>query len=119
VWLTSVSGAPTGATPRTSASSSSTSPSPWTGGESGIGHGLTDLFLFLQNVPSELHGGACGGDSGSPVFLGDTSQFVAVHTGGYRLGSTGAMCGRLTSLNHRLDTTAALDWIYSILAHFG
>jgi hypothetical protein len=53
------------------------------------------------------------------VFLGDTSQFVAVHTGGYRLGSTGAMCGRLMSLNHRLDTTAALDWIYSILAHFG
>jgi hypothetical protein len=55
------------------------------GGEGGIGHGLTDLFLFLQNVPSEAHGGACGGDSGSPVFLGDTNQLVAVHTGGYRL----------------------------------
>jgi hypothetical protein len=88
------------------------------GGEGGIGHGLTDLFLFLQNVPSDQHGGACGGDSGSPVFLGDTNQLVALHTGGYRLGSTGAICGRLTSLNHRLDTAAALDWIYSILARY-
>jgi hypothetical protein len=52
------------------------------------------------------------------VLLGDTNQLVAVHTGGYRLGSTGAICGRLTSLNHRLDTTAALDWIYSILARY-
>jgi hypothetical protein len=88
------------------------------GGEGGIGHGLTDLFLFLQNVPSEPHGSACGGDSGSPVFLGDTNQLVAVHTGGFRLGSTGAICGRLTSLNHRLDTAAALDWINAILAQY-
>ena len=85
------------------------------GGEGGIGHGLTDLFLFLQNVPSEPHGSACGGDSGSPVFLGDTNQLVAVHTGGYRLGPGGVICGRLTSLNHRLDTAIALDWINSFL----
>jgi secreted trypsin-like serine protease len=85
------------------------------GGEGGIGHGLTDLFLFLQNVPSEPHGSACGGDSGSPVFLGDTNQLVAVHTGGYRLGPGGVICGRLTSLNHRLDTEVALDWINGFL----
>src|SRR5829696_8459601 len=85
------------------------------GGEGGIGHGLTDLFLFLQNVPSEPHGSACGGDSGSPVFLGDTNQLVAVHTGGYRLGPGGVICGRLTSLNHRLDTEVALEWINSFL----
>ena len=88
------------------------------GGEGGIGHGLTDLFLFLQNVPSEQHGGACGGDSGSPIFLGDTNQLVALHTGGYRLGSTGAICGRLSSLNHRLDTAEALNWINTILARY-
>jgi len=88
------------------------------GGEGGIGHGLTDLFLFLQNVPSEPHGSACGGDSGSPVFLGDTNQLVAVHTGGYRLGYEGVICGRLTSLNHRLDTEAALTWITSILQRY-
>jgi hypothetical protein len=88
------------------------------GGEGGVGRGLTDLFLFLQNVPSTPHGSACGGDSGSPVFLGDTNQLVAVHTGGYRLGSTGAICGRLTSLNHRLDTAAALDWITAMLVKY-
>ena len=85
------------------------------GGEGGIGHGLTDQFLFLLNIPSHQHGSACGGDSGSPVFLGDTNQLVAVHTGGFRLGSTGAICGRLSSLNHRLDTAVALDWITSFL----
>lgn len=85
------------------------------GGEGGIGHGLTEDFLYLLNIPSHRHGGACGGDSGSPVFLGDTNQLVAVHTGGFRLGSTGAICGRMSSLNHRLDTAVALDWITTFL----
>ena len=85
------------------------------GGEGGIGHGLTADFLYLLNVPSDQHGSACGGDSGSPVFLGDTNQLVAVHTGGFRLGSTGAICGRMSSLNHRLDTAVALDWITGFL----
>jgi len=47
--------------------------------------------------------------------MGTTNQLVAVHTGGYRLGPDGVSCGRLTSLNHRLDTEAALDWINSFL----
>lgn len=88
------------------------------GGEGGIGPGLTDLFLFLQNVPSDQHGSACRGDSGSPFFLGDSNQLVALHTGGYRLGSTGAISGRMTSLNHRLDPATALEWIYSIVARY-
>jgi hypothetical protein len=76
---------------------------------------LDQPVYFLQNVPSEPHGSACGGDSGSPVFLGDTNQLVAVHTGGYRLGPGGVICGRLTSLNHRLDSAVALAWINSFL----
>jgi hypothetical protein len=85
------------------------------GPEVGVGHGLTDLLIYLQNVPSEPHGSACGGDSGSPVFLGETNQLVALHTGGYRLGYEGVICGRLSSLNHRLDTVAALSWINTFL----
>ena len=86
------------------------------GGEGGIGHGLTDLTSSTCSTSrASQHGSACGGDSGSPVFLGDTNQLVAVHTGGFRLGSTGAICGRMSSLNHRLDTAVALDWITGFL----
>ncbi|HSF83313.1 MAG TPA: trypsin-like serine protease [Anaerolineales bacterium] len=72
------------------------------------------MWLILQNNPSENHGGGCGGDSGSGIFLnsgqpGDT--VLAVHTGGYRLGYLGRLCGRLTSLNHRVDFPVVLDWI--------
>jgi hypothetical protein len=49
------------------------------------------------------------------VFLGASNQLVAVHTGGYRLGPGGVICGRLTSLNHRLDTAVALDWVNCFL----
>ena len=49
------------------------------------------------------------------MLLGGTDQLVAVHTGGFRLGSTGAICGRMSSLNHRLDTAVALDWISTFL----
>ena len=41
--------------------------------------------------------------------LGDT--ILAVHTGGYRLGKNGVICGRITSLNHRVDIPEVLDWI--------
>ncbi len=41
--------------------------------------------------------------------LGDT--LLAVHTGGYNLGFEGDSCGRLTSLNHRVDIPEVLDWI--------
>lgn len=77
----------------------------------GVGHGLTDLHLTLKANPSSRHGSGCGGDSGGPIFLGDTYTLVAIHTGGYRLGFDGALCGRLSSLNHRLDTAVVLDWL--------
>jgi hypothetical protein len=72
-------------------------------------------WFILNNVPSDKHGSGCGGDSGSGIFpdvdeaSGDT--VLAVHTGGYRLGNEGQICGRITSLNHRVDVDVVLDWI--------
>ena len=74
------------------------------------------LWFMLGNVPSPEHGSACGGDSGSAIFpaadgeLGDT--VLAVHTGGYSLGFEGEICGRIASLNHRIDDPAILAWLY-------
>ncbi len=76
---------------------------------------LDPMWLILGNAPSKNHGGGCGGDSGSGIFpdasgsLGDT--IVAVHTGGYRMGNAGQLCGRITSLNHRVDIPEVLNWL--------
>jgi hypothetical protein len=83
-------------------------------GQGAVG-ALDPTWFILNNVPSKNHGSACGGDSGSGVFpdaedsFGDT--ILAVHTGGYRLGNAGQICGRITSLNHRVDVPVVLDWI--------
>ena len=85
---------------------------PGNGSVSGIFH---PTWFITQNSPSKNHGGGCGGDSGSGIFPfadspeGDT--VLAVHTGGYRLGSDASICGRITSLNHRVDIPEVLDWI--------
>lgn len=71
-------------------------------------------WLTLINVPSGNFGAGCGGDSGSGVFT-DDGIVVAVHTGGYRLGYKGYLCGRITSLNHRVDVPGVRDWIASYL----
>jgi hypothetical protein len=77
------------------------------------------LWLILGNAPSKNHGAGCGGDSGSGIFpdasgeLGDT--ILAVHTGGYRLGYQAQICGRITSLNHRVDLPIVLDWLDQFL----
>jgi hypothetical protein len=34
-----------------------------------------------------------------------------VHTGGYRMGYADRICGRITSLNHRIDVPVVLNWI--------
>lgn len=78
-----------------------------------------ETWFIVNNVPSPRHGGACGGDSGSPVLVhadGDLGNtIVAVHTGGYRLGPDGVLCGRMTSLNHRIDIPSVLNWIHANL----
>jgi hypothetical protein len=81
---------------------------PGNGGPSAILH---RTWFIVHNQPSPRHGGPCGGDSGSPVLFADTDTVVAVHTGGYRLGRDGVICGRITSLNHRIDLPDVLAWI--------
>jgi hypothetical protein len=81
------------------------------------GNGSTSGLFFptwfiLNNQPSEQHGGACPGDSGSPVLWGETNTQVAVHVGGYRLPPNDPFqCGRLTALEMRIDLPAVLAWI--------
>jgi hypothetical protein len=81
----------------------------------GSGGTQDPTWLMLQNVPSDKHGSGCGGDSGSGIFLANAgaggNTVVAVHTGGYRLGYEGGICGRKTSLNHRVDLPIVLDWL--------
>ena len=81
---------------------------PGNGSVSGIFH---ETWFITKNNPSPMKGGACGGDSGSSIFLHGTDQIVAVHTGGYSLGYEGVLCGRITSLNHRTDIQDVYDWI--------
>jgi hypothetical protein len=76
---------------------------------------LDPLWLILGQSPSPTHGGGCPGDSGSGIFVAGTDTVVAVHTGGYGLGYQGNLCGRITSLNHRIDIPEVLDWIKSYL----
>lgn len=81
---------------------------PGNGSVSGLFH---ETWFILKNSPSANWGGGCGGDSGSAIFWHNTTQIVAVHTGGYRLGYNGVLCGRITSLNHRIDLPVVYDWI--------
>lgn len=81
----------------------------------GAAHGYDELMLQLKASPSSQHGSGCGGDSGGPIFLDDQMTIVAIHTGGYNLGVDGSICGRISSLNHRIDTPIVLDWLYQFI----
>jgi Trypsin len=72
---------------------------------------LDPLWLILGQAPSPNKGGGCPGDSGSGIFVQGSDTVVAVHTGGYGLGYEGNLCGRITSLNHRIDVPDILEWI--------
>lgn len=85
-----------------------------TGQGSGGVFGLTPLHLALAVQPSRTSGGACQGDSGAPVFVGDSNELVALHIGSPRLGPGGVICARVSSLNGRLDLPIVLDWLESI-----
>ncbi|MGY1618736.1 trypsin-like serine protease [Geodermatophilus sp. SYSU D00691] len=76
---------------------------------------LDPLWLILGQAPSPTKGSGCPGDSGSGIFVAETDTIVAVHTGGYGVGFEGNLCGRITSLNHRIDVPEVLDWIRSYI----
>jgi secreted trypsin-like serine protease len=67
---------------------------------------LTKNHLKLSQNPALGYGGTCYGDSGGPVFLGGPSsnQLVA-------LTSTGDAVCTATSVNYRLDTQEAQDFL--------
>ena len=74
------------------------------------------LWLILGDAPSRNKGAGCGGDSGSGIYSTSTGDTViAVHTGGYHLGLYDQICGRITSLNHRVDLPIVLDWLDQFL----
>jgi hypothetical protein len=73
------------------------------------------MWLILGNQPNANKGAGCGGDSGSGIFLEGTDTLVAVHTGGYRMGYLNRLCGRITSLNHRVDLPIVLDWLATFI----
>lgn len=81
---------------------------PGNGATTGLFH---ETWSITSAVPSPQHGGACDGDSGSPVLWGDSDTIVAVYVGDYRLGRDAVLCGRLTSLVHRIDQLSVKDWI--------
>ena len=64
---------------------------------------LTKFWLGLQQNPRTGSGGICGGDSGGPHFVGDSSTVVAVTTWA---GSCRAM-----SFHVRIDTPAVLAFL--------
>lgn len=73
-------------------------------------------WLILGDSPSPKKGAGCGGDSGSGIYSDSTDDtVVAVHTGGYRMGYLNRLCGRITSLNHRLDLPDVLSWLDSLI----
>lgn len=85
----------------------------------GVIHGIGPELLMLKANPSSRHGSGCGGDSGGPIFLDGGYTIVAIHTGGYRLGFDGQLCGRLSSLNHRVDRPDVLNWLAGFLDDSG
>ena len=67
---------------------------------------LTKNHLKLSQNPALGYGGTCWGDSGGPVFLGGPSSNELV-----ALTSTGDAVCTATSVNYRLDTQEAQDFL--------
>ena len=67
---------------------------------------LTKNHLKLSQNPALGYGGTCWGDSGGPVFLGGPSSNRLV-----ALTSTGDAVCTATSVNYRLDTQEAQDFL--------
>jgi secreted trypsin-like serine protease len=71
---------------------------------------LTDGYnLQTSSNSGRYSGGTCFGDSGGPVFLGDSTTIVAVTSFGISPNCTGV------DYSYRIDQEPVLEWIYSFL----
>ena len=72
-----------------------------------VNSALNDGFNLQTNGNGAGKGGTCNGDSGGPVFLGDTSSNLIVGVTSFGLNS---LC-RGTDFAYRIDTVDVLRWI--------
>ena len=70
---------------------------------------ITDGYNLQTQGNGDGRGGTCSGDSGGPVFLGDSRSDVIVAVTSFGLN---ALC-RGTDFGYRLDNADVLDWINS------
>ena len=70
---------------------------------------LTDSFNLQLQGNGSGRGGTCNGDSGGPVFLGNSTSDIIVGVTSFGLNG---LC-RGTDFSYRLDRQEVLDWINS------
>jgi secreted trypsin-like serine protease len=74
-----------------------------------LGNSLTDGFNLQTQGNGSGRGGTCSGDSGGPVFLGESSSNLIVAVTSFGLN---AIC-RGTDFAYRIDQVDVLNWINS------
>jgi hypothetical protein len=77
-----------------------------------LNSGLNDGFNLQTQGNGDRRGGTCNGDSGGPVFLGDTSSNLVVGVTSFGMNS---LC-RGTDFAYRIDRPEVLEWIQGFLA---
>ncbi len=76
-----------------------------------LNNALTSGFNLQTNGNGKGRGGACSGDSGGPVFLGDVTSNTIVAVTSFGLNP---WC-RGIDFSFRTDTVAVIEWIRSVL----
>ena len=74
-----------------------------------LGSAYTDGYNLQTQGNGDGRAGTCSGDSGGPVFLGDTASNVIVGVTSFGLNQ---LC-RGTDYAYRTDRAAVLDWIHA------
>jgi hypothetical protein len=72
-----------------------------------LGNALTDGYNLQTNGNGSDRGGTCSGDSGGPVFYGDSTSNTIVAVTSFGLN---AYC-RGVDFSYRTDTQEVIDWI--------